>query len=117
MEVGEVFEAVQSAEKAVELCSTWSTARRTLGRAQLGIGEVHMVSELQHHRYIILYYYGISTVLSYTHFSVYIAPMVWVSFVPRLLEILRRQFIWIHQTKRCGRRTYTGPGVWQRRRR
>ena len=57
MEVGEVFEAVQSAEKAVELCSTWSTARQTLGRAQLGIGEVHMVSELQHHRYC-----GISTV-------------------------------------------------------
>ena len=44
MEVGEVFEAVQSAEKAVEFSSTWVTARQTLGRAQLGIGEVHMVS-------------------------------------------------------------------------
>ena len=44
MEVGEVFEAVQSAEKAVEFSSTWATARQTLGRAQLGIGEVHMVS-------------------------------------------------------------------------
>lgn len=44
MEVGEVFEAVQCAEMAVNLCPTWATARQTLGRAQLGIGEVHMVS-------------------------------------------------------------------------
>ena len=43
MEVGEVFEAVQSAEKVVELSPTWATGRQTLGRAQLGIGEVRMV--------------------------------------------------------------------------
>ena len=45
MEVGEAFEAVQSAERAVSLSLTWSAARQTLGRAQLGIGEVHMVSK------------------------------------------------------------------------
>lgn len=39
-----MFEAVQCAEKAVQLSVTWATARQTLGRAQLGIGEVHMVS-------------------------------------------------------------------------
>lgn len=43
MEVGEVFVAVQCAEKAVQLSPTWATARQTLGRAQLGIGEVYMV--------------------------------------------------------------------------
>ena len=44
MEVGEVFVAVQCAEKAVQLSPTWTVARQTLGRSQLGIGEVHMVS-------------------------------------------------------------------------
>ncbi len=43
MEVGEVFPATQSAERAVRLDPTWAVARQTLGRAQLGIGEVHMV--------------------------------------------------------------------------
>lgn len=43
MEVGEVFVAVQCAEKAVQLSPAWVTARQTLGRAQLGIGEVYMV--------------------------------------------------------------------------
>ena len=44
MEVGEVFEAVQCAERAVQFSVTWAAARQTLGRAQLGIGEVLMVS-------------------------------------------------------------------------
>ena len=44
MEVGEAFEAVQSAEKAVSLSPIWAAARQTLGRTQLGIGEVEMVS-------------------------------------------------------------------------
>ena len=43
MELSEVFPAVQAAEKAVELNPTWSLARQTLGRAQLGLGEVDMV--------------------------------------------------------------------------
>ena len=44
MELSEVFPAVQAAEEAVRLDPTWSVARQTLGRAQLGLGEVHMVS-------------------------------------------------------------------------
>ena len=44
LEIGEVFPAVQSAEKAVSLDLTWSVARQTLGRAQLGIGELDMVT-------------------------------------------------------------------------
>ena len=44
MEVGEAFPAVQCAEKAVQLAPLWATARQTLGRSQLGIGEVKMVS-------------------------------------------------------------------------
>lgn len=43
LELSEVFPAVQAAERAVELEPTWSVARQTLGRAQLGLGEVHMV--------------------------------------------------------------------------
>ena len=39
-----MFVAVQCAEKAVQLSPTWTVARQTLGRSQLGIGEVHMVS-------------------------------------------------------------------------
>lgn len=38
-----MFPAVQAAEKAVELAPTWAIARQTLGRAQLGLGEVYMV--------------------------------------------------------------------------
>ena len=34
---------MQAAEKAVELAPTWAIARQTLGRAQLGLGEVYMV--------------------------------------------------------------------------
>ena len=44
MEVGEVFPAVQSAEEAVKLSPAWATGLQTLGRSQLGIGEVHMVN-------------------------------------------------------------------------
>lgn len=43
MEVGEVFPAVQCAERAVELSPTWAIARQTLGRAQIGLGEVYLV--------------------------------------------------------------------------
>ena len=43
MELSEVFPAVLAAEKAVDLNPTWSVARQTLGRAQLGLGEVDMV--------------------------------------------------------------------------
>ena len=43
LELGEVFPAVQCGERAVELEPTWGVARQTLGRAQLGLGEVHMV--------------------------------------------------------------------------
>ena len=39
-----MFPAVQGAEKAVSLDPTWVVARQTLGRAQLGLGEVHAVS-------------------------------------------------------------------------
>ena len=45
LELGEVFPAVRSGERAVELEPTWGVARQTLGRAQLGLGEVHMVSD------------------------------------------------------------------------
>ncbi len=45
LELGEVFPAVQSGEKAVSLDLTWSTARLTLGRAQLGIGELEMARD------------------------------------------------------------------------
>ena len=47
MELSEVIPAVQAAEEAVRLDPTWSVARQTLGRAQLGLGEVHMVSTIQ----------------------------------------------------------------------
>jgi len=43
LELEEVFPAVQAAEKAVQLDPTWAIAKQTLGRAQLGMGEVHMV--------------------------------------------------------------------------
>ncbi len=43
LELGEVFPAIESGEKAVTLDPTWSLARQTLGRAQLGIGELDMV--------------------------------------------------------------------------
>lgn len=38
-----MFQAVQCAERAVKLDVTWAVARQTLGRAQLGMGEVKMV--------------------------------------------------------------------------
>ena len=42
-ELNELYEAVFAAEKAVELDPTWAVARQTLGRAQLGIGELDLV--------------------------------------------------------------------------
>ena len=47
MELGEVFPAVEAAEMAVKLDPTWAIARQTLGRAQLGFGEVEIVSFFQ----------------------------------------------------------------------
>ena len=45
--LGELFPAVQAAENAVHFDPTWCTAYQTLGRAQLGIGEINMVSVYQ----------------------------------------------------------------------
>eukprot|EP00731_Ephydatia_muelleri_P018031 Em0011g71a len=42
LQLDEVFPAVKCAERAVELNPTWSIGRQTLGRAQLGFGEVEM---------------------------------------------------------------------------
>lgn len=44
LELGEIFPAVETAEKAVQCDLTWSAARQALGRAQLGLGELEMVS-------------------------------------------------------------------------
>ncbi len=43
LELGELFPAVQCAKRAVQLEPQWATARQTLGRTQLGIGELEMV--------------------------------------------------------------------------
>jgi tetratricopeptide (TPR) repeat protein len=42
LELDQVFPAVLSAENAVERDRTWAPALQTLGRAQLGLGEVQM---------------------------------------------------------------------------
>ncbi|XP_013789500.1 tetratricopeptide repeat protein 33-like [Limulus polyphemus] len=42
MQLNEVFPAVQAAEKAVNLNPVWWIAYQTLGRAQLGIGEIKL---------------------------------------------------------------------------
>ena len=47
LELGELFPAVESAEKAVSLDVTWAVARQMLGRAQLGLGEIEMVRLVQ----------------------------------------------------------------------
>lgn len=44
MQLNEIFPAVSMAEKAVKLKNNWWVSYQTLGRAQLGIGEVKMVS-------------------------------------------------------------------------
>jgi len=44
MSLGEVFPAVCSAEKAVNLNANWWIGLQTLGRAQLGLGEVKLVT-------------------------------------------------------------------------
>ena len=44
MSLGEVFPAVCEAEKAVSLNTNWWIGYQTLGRAQLGLGEVKLVS-------------------------------------------------------------------------
>ena len=38
-----MFPAVKAAQKAVELNPIWPEGRQTLGRAQLGLGELDMV--------------------------------------------------------------------------
>ena len=43
MSLGEVFPAVCEAEKAVSLNANWWVGHQTLGRAQLGLGEVKLV--------------------------------------------------------------------------
>ena len=43
LELDQVFPAVLSAEKAVQADPTWAPGLQTLGRAQLGLGEVNMV--------------------------------------------------------------------------
>ena len=43
MEVHEVFPAVQAAEKAVTSDPRWWVAYQTLGRAQLGLGDLKLV--------------------------------------------------------------------------
>ena len=43
MQLCEVFPAVHAAQKAVNLNATWWVAYQTLGRAQLGMGEVLLV--------------------------------------------------------------------------
>ena len=50
-ELQEVFPAVESAMKATQYEPNWSTAWQTLGRAQLGLGEVLLVS----YAYICIY--------------------------------------------------------------
>lgn len=44
MELHELFPAIQAAEKAVSLNPHWHIAYQTLGRAQMGYGDVEMVS-------------------------------------------------------------------------
>jgi len=44
MSLGEVYPAVCAAEKAVSLNANWWIGHQTLGRAQLGLGEVKLVS-------------------------------------------------------------------------
>jgi hypothetical protein len=44
MSVGEVFPAVNAAEKAVAINGKWWIGHQTLGRALLGLGEVKLVS-------------------------------------------------------------------------
>ena len=42
--LNELFPAVQVARKAVEMNPQWWVAHQTLGRAQLNLGEVQLVS-------------------------------------------------------------------------
>jgi len=44
MSLGEVYSAVCAAEKAVGVNPNWWIGHQTLGRAQLGLGEVKLVS-------------------------------------------------------------------------
>lgn len=44
LELEEVVQAKVCAEKAVQLDPTWAIARQTLGRTQLGLGDVESVS-------------------------------------------------------------------------
>ena len=46
MSLGEVYPAVCAAEKAVGLNTNWWIGHQTLGRAQLGLGEVNLVSSM-----------------------------------------------------------------------
>lgn len=45
MQLNEVFPAVNAASRVVELAPQWWVGHQTLGRAQLGLGEVVMVNK------------------------------------------------------------------------
>lgn len=96
MELGEAFPAVQSAEMAVKLSPSWATGRQTLGRSQLGIGEVHMVSNSAKPATL---RWNVSLTLSPISSS-------------RLSEALRRLPILTLPIVSCGKKTCSGPGSW-----
>ena len=43
MELGEIHPALESAEKSAKIKPIWAEAFQTLGRAQLNVGEIHLV--------------------------------------------------------------------------
>ncbi len=49
MELGEIFPAVEAAEKSIKIKPTWAEAYQTLGRAQLNIGEIEIVRKCTYH--------------------------------------------------------------------
>ena len=55
LELNEVFPAVEAAERAAKLTPTWSVVWQTLGRTQLGLGEIYMVHDNSGVQYIIFF--------------------------------------------------------------
>ena len=69
MAVGEAFPAVQAAQKAVSADPTWWEARQTLGRAQLNMGEVRMVTSHHYHLQLVrVQFFLILSSLSFVFF-------------------------------------------------